>query len=173
MESDVILQPAAGPGSRPRRSLTHAELLSLVDYDRASGAFTDKSGRRIEHRMARGYRGVCIKGVRYAAHQLAWFHVFGEWPSHGTDHADLDRTNNAISNIRPATKSQNGCNRGAPSNSKTGLKGASFDKFSGRYVARIKVGAHQLNVGRSDTPEEAHVAYLAAAHKYFGEFARG
>jgi hypothetical protein len=153
--------------------LSHAELLATINYDPDTGAFTNLAGVRLEGPIAKGYLSVRVLGRTYYAHRLAWFYVFGEWPPRGTDHVDTNRKNNAIANLRPATKSQNGYNRGAPSNSTTGLKGASFDKFTGRFVARLKVRGRCLNLGRFDTAEEANAAYVAGASQHCGEFARG
>jgi len=39
-------------------------------------------------------------------------------------------------------------------------------------MARIKVGRKQTYLGNFKTEEEAHSAYVEAAKKYFGEYAR-
>lgn len=86
------------------------------------------------------------------------------------DHKDGDGLNNQRVNLRRATHQQNLMNRGAPINNKSGYKGVSFDRFTGRWVAKIGVSGKHLNIGRFDTPEEAALAYNAAAERFYGEF---
>ena len=108
------------------------------------------------------YIRVSIDDRRYWAHRLAWLYVHGTWPPRGLDHRDENKANNAIANLRPADKSQNGQNvTAARSSSKSGLLGASPDG-SGRWQASITVNRKQRNLGRYDTAEEAHAVYLAA-----------
>jgi hypothetical protein len=53
---------------------------------------------------------------------------------------------------------------------RTGFKGVVFHKK--KYVAQISINNHPTYLGSFDTPEEAHTAYLKAARKLAGEFAR-
>ena len=55
---------------------------------------------------------------------------------------------------------------------KTGYKGVSFHKASGKFRAQIKVADKHISLGYHSTPEDAHKAYKDAANKHFGEFAR-
>ena len=57
------------------------------------------------------YRRVSIDGVRYLAHVIVWAMTHDNWPDHGIDHEDRDGLNNAPSNLRRASNSQNGANR--------------------------------------------------------------
>lgn len=52
-----------------------------------------------------------------------------------------------------------------------GFKGVFLD-HSGRYRARITVNYRKVHLGRFDTPQEAHAAYISAAKKFYGQFAR-
>lgn len=58
-------------------------------------------------------------------------------------------------------------NRGA-----TPYKGVSWFAPRGYWRARIAKDGRSHILGYFDTPEAAHAAYVAAAHKYHGEFAR-
>lgn len=88
------------------------------------------------------------------------------------DHIDNDPLNNRRKNLRLATKSQNGANSKRKVDNSTGYKGVIFESFTKRYKAAIRINGKTINLGRYDTPEEAHEAYKQAAIKYHGEFAR-
>lgn len=110
-----------------------------------------------------------INGRQYAAHRLAWLLHYGEWPSNHIDHKNLNAGDNRIENLREATNSQNGANKKA--RCKSGLKGA-YKAGRGGWYSSITVGGKLVYLGMFDTPEEAHTAYVSAAKREFGEFAR-
>lgn len=87
------------------------------------------------------------------------------------DHRDRDGLNNRRSNIRIATRSQNGANRDANPTNRLGVKGVRRRK-SGRFEARIIVAKRYIHLGDFSTVEEASLAYRKAAAIHFGEFAR-
>lgn len=92
------------------------------------------------------------------------------------DHINCDRLDNRKSNLRFCTKSQNGMNRGAQSNSKTGLKGICKEKRPSykNKIWRVTINklGKQIHVGYFRSIEEAKTAYQKAAILYHGEFAR-
>lgn len=90
------------------------------------------------------------------------------------EHKDLDGTNHQRSNLRLATRSQNGANRNKPKNNTTGYKGVKKLEYRGRvtWQARITVEGQAITIGTYDTIEKAADAYDKAAIKHFGEFAR-
>jgi hypothetical protein len=82
------------------------------------------------------------------------------------DHRDGDNTNNAWLNLREATNAQNGQNQmQAQKGSTSGYLGVNWDKAKGKWLARIGLNGKSKNLGRFDTPEEAHAAYVAAKRK--------
>lgn len=87
------------------------------------------------------------------------------------DHANRNGLDNQKANLRPASISQNGANQGLKSNNTSGYKGASRDRRSGRWAARIKVNYRNIHLGCYGTAEEAARAYDRAAVEYFGEYA--
>jgi hypothetical protein len=94
-------------------------------------------------------------------------------PEQKVDHRDRNPLNNCRSNLRVATKVENARNRSAQRNNKSGLKGVSFVKKTGRWRATINVDGRQQGLGSFVTPEEAHEAYVLAAKRLHGEFACG
>lgn len=86
------------------------------------------------------------------------------------DHVDGDRRNNTRSNLRLCTHGENMVNRKIHRSNKCGLKGVYADR--NKWRAQITVKGKQHHLGSFDTKELAHAAYLAAAERLHGEFAR-
>jgi hypothetical protein len=95
----------------------------------------------------------------------------GEFPDQEIDHIDGDGTHNAWANLREATHIQNQANTRRHRNNTSSFKGISRSGPSG-WRAIIKPNGHQIYLGSFPTPEAAHAAYMAAAQKHWGEFAR-
>lgn len=158
--------------------ISHSRLKELLSYEEETGLFRWKvrTSNRIEvGRVAgtvalHGYIHVHIDGKLYLAHRLAWFYVNGEWPPHQVDHKDQCRSNNALSNLRLATPSQNGCNSVARS-PKSGIKGVSWSKVSGKWAARIIVSKVFHHLGLFDCKDEAAAVVAEARNRLHGEFA--
>jgi hypothetical protein len=159
--------------------ITHARLQELLEYDSETGEFhwkkrmsrSVKAGDIAGHTDGDGYRLISIEGQTYRAHQLAWLYRTGEWCSAVIDHRDGNPSNNRWHNLRGATVSQNNANRRLHRNNKCGYKGVVENKW-GRFWATIQKHGRRLHLGTFATAEEAHAAYMEAARKLFGEFAR-
>ncbi len=106
------------------------------------------------------------------AHRLCWVIFHGAWPSYDIDHIDLEKTNNAISNLREASRSQNCANKPMQSNNKSGVKGVHFCNRQKQWVASLTVGRKRKFIGYFDRKEDAGAAYAKRAKEIFGEFAR-
>jgi hypothetical protein len=93
-----------------------------------------------------------------------------------TDHRNGNTLDNRRSNLRPATRSQNGANaakqdRYAGKATSSRFKGVSLSH--GRWQATVRLpGGRNKYLGRFDDEIEAALAYDAAAREVFGEFAR-
>jgi hypothetical protein len=164
-------------------SANHHLLLNLLHYNPETGVFCWKEARGGFAQagdvaggvMSHGYRHIRVFGHIYKAHRLAWFYVHGEWPAKSLDHADLNRDNNSIANLREATRPENAANSKARTNNTSGFKGVSFmGGYKRKWVAQIndETGKRRV-IGRFETPELAHVAYCEAASAQFRQFARG
>lgn len=158
--------------------ISHARLLEVLDYNKRTGVFTWRakvSSKTVVGRVA-GTRAkdkivISVSGQRYAAHRLAWFYVNKVWPLNLIDHKNGDPYDNRFSNLRPADKSGNGCNRGPPRNNSTGLKGVCRHRC-GKFAAQIHIKGKDMYLGLFTTPELAHDAYSRAAGKLHGKFVR-
>lgn len=85
------------------------------------------------------------------------------------DHIDQNTLNNCQNNLRYATVSQNGHNRGVQKNSITGVKGV--QRIGKRYRARIKLHGKRYWLGHFDTIAEAEKVVIAKRKELVGEFA--
>ncbi|MFY8047904.1 MAG: HNH endonuclease [Erythrobacter sp.] len=157
--------------------LTAERLRAIVRYCAVTGAFTwtipPSNHLRLVGAAAgcdkRGYTIIKIDGRGYAAHRLAWLYVHGVWPKLHIDHRDGNTLNNALSNLREATFAQNNANARRRSG-KDIPKGVRKNRSG--YTARISHGGKQLTLGTFATVDLAARAYLEAATRIYGEFAR-
>ena len=88
------------------------------------------------------------------------------------DHKDTNPCNNTRLNLRPATSSQNNQNQKIGSRNKSGYKGVSWNKKSGKWCAQIQVDGVNFHIGFYVDKVEAAKAYNREATIQFGEFAR-
>jgi hypothetical protein len=159
---------------RKRPRLTRARLRELLHYNPQTGEFRwhIRSGNEVRLGDSAGYVQISIRRRTYRAHQLAWFYMTGRWCRPTIDHRDGDSTNNRWSNLRRATQSQNNANRRRPRQNTSGFKGVYLCRTSGKWCARVRRNGRAISLGYYSTPQAAHAAYVAAARKLYGEFAR-
>lgn len=86
------------------------------------------------------------------------------------DHINNNRTDNNLSNLRFATKSENGINRKVSPKNRNGVKGVYFCKRDKRYLAHITIDGIQIHIGSYQTLEEAKQARIKRVNEVFGEF---
>ena len=154
-----------------KTNISAEELRALLHYAPETGIFTwlvDRrsiklAGKRAGNRDNQsGYRSVWVAGKGYAEHRLAWFYVYGSWPTGDIDHINGVGDDNRIANLRDTTTAQNCQNqRRSRSNSASKLIGAK--KFrTGQWQSAIKVDGKQIHLGTFESQEAAHEAYVAA-----------
>lgn len=119
-----------------------------------------------------GYFYGCIWKTKVYAHRLAWAIYYGDWPNGIIDHHNGDPGDNRIHNLRIATSSQNGFNRSAQKNSKSGIKGVSWRGDTRKWRAAISSRGEFHLLGHFDSQEEAKKAYAIAAKNLHGDYAR-
>lgn len=97
--------------------------------------------------------------------------IFGK-PRKGmvVDHKNKNSLDNQKVNLRFATKSQNGMNRGKSSINTSGYKGVFWHKRSKRWYSQIRVNGGLIRLGQSDSRELMAEKYKEACKKYHGDF---
>ena len=151
------------------QELTQERLKELLHYDPETGVFTWKvqTSNRVHVGDAagatepNGYRRIRVDSGNYRAHRLAWLYVHGKFPEGKLDHHDRDKRNNRISNLRPATDSQNGLNKGLQTNNTSGYVGVSWDKQRQKWAAFLTL-AKKVYLGRFTNILDAIAARKAA-----------
>lgn len=138
-------------------------LVDRADADLVAGF----SWRRIGNGYVQASRG----NLYLYLHRL----VAGAGAGESVDHANGDPLDNRAANLRIATASENGANRG-PDRRRAGrtsrFKGVSLDRSRGKWMAWIHVNGKTRSLGRFAEEEDAARAYNAAALEAWGEFAR-
>ena len=86
------------------------------------------------------------------------------------DHIDENKTNNNLTNLRWATKTENGQNKGKNKNNTSGFKGVSYDKTKNKYRAVIKINEKRKHLGYFKTAKEASAEYDESAKENHKEF---
>jgi hypothetical protein len=161
--------------------ITHAKLIELLRYDPTTGQFywRKKRGRHQTatdvpagtlHRSGYVYIRTC--GRNYTAHRLALFYSSGEWPCEQVDHANGNRSDNRLCNLRLATRAQNLRNIKRKITNKSGVKGVHWCKPANKWRASIVIDGKNIHLGLFTCKDEAGKAYSAAAIKFHGAFAR-
>jgi len=88
------------------------------------------------------------------------------------DHINRNGLDNRKPNLRPATVSQNLCNRAKrKTKTRSKYKGLEWDKTQRRWKARIQLNGKKINLGSFTNEIDAAKAYDKAAKKLFKEFA--
>ena len=148
--------------------ISQEELKKYLKYDSETGIFiwVMLPSRRVKRESQAGYKNklgyieIRFKGDLYLAHRLAWFLHFKEWPKGQIDHIDGNPTNNRISNLRDVDERANHQNQKKHRN---GNKvGASFNNLQKKWTSFIYYERKAHYLGRFDTEQEAHEAYLKA-----------
>ena len=166
------------PRKRFAEEPTQARLHELFHYDELTGVFIWKVGRGgvlagavAGGQDSCGYLQMRFCGTKASCHRLAWLYVYGVFPENELDHINGIKNDNRIENLRPATRANNMCNIGVRKNSKTGVKGVTWDTQHGKFRAQIMHQGKRHNIGRFDDAESASAAYAETAHRLHGEFA--
>jgi hypothetical protein len=157
-------------------TLDRSRLLDVLRYYPETGVFKWRSyrgGRAHPDRSPgtidrAGYRIINIDGKHYYASRLAFFYVYGRWPSREIDHINRNTADDRIENLREASRVENMSNTNLRKGNKSGFRGVV--KVKNRWWATIKVGGKSHFLGSFQTPEEASKRYQAEAQCLRGSF---
>ena len=143
--------------------LSQARLQQLLDYDPDTGIFTWKvaAGRSVKAgdpagyvSKSHGYIAIQVESKLYYANRLAWLHFYGIWPTNQIHHMNTVKTDNRIANLDDVTNQVN--NSYKRIHMQGHLVGTTFDKHSGKWMARIGINGKREYLGLYGTKEEAH-----------------
>lgn len=131
-----------------------------------AGTYMNQNGWRVQL----SFNG---KKSRYKAHRLVYFMATTNDPGlFDVDHIDGNTSNNAIENLRIATRSQNSSNRSKSKLNTSGIKGVYKVNNSSKWKVQICFNYHTYYLGTFDTKEQAIKAYNNGSirlHKEFGK----
>ena len=155
-----------------RYNFSLEELKKQLHYDPITGIFTrvskPKGSRAIlgpvkAQKKKEGHLRMTIFGHQIYLAILAWFYMTGNWPTQIVDHKNGISDDNRWDNLREVTKVGNLHNQTkAHHHNKSGLLGAHYDKKRNKYESALWVNGQRIRLGRFDTAEEAHSAYVKA-----------
>ena len=151
--------------SRPAEMFTSTRAMNSFNARRASKPALDCLD-------CSGYFVGNIGRHRFLAHRVVWALAVGKWPEDELDHINCDPTDNRIANLRPADRFQNMQNRKAFSVGVDGLKGISREPNGKKWRAQIRSNGRYHYLGLFNSAEAAHAAYVEAAVRLNGQFAR-
>ena len=142
-----------------------------LSYDPETGIFTwvKKPAKGITINSiagcvdGKGYIQITYKGKHYQAHRLVWRFIYGYMPEHNIDHVNEIKGDNRLCNLRLDINRENEQNNSKPqSNNSSGYRGIYWYKRDKKWISKIQLKGKTISIGRHDTPEEAHAAYLCA-----------
>ena len=108
------------------------------------------------------------KAKTFKVHRLVAFAFIGD-SNLSVDHINHDKTNNEVTNLRFATRSQQQQNTRSHKNSSSKYKGV--HKFRNKWVSRITIQKESIYLGRFESEIDAAIAYDKKAKELFGDFA--
>lgn len=112
-----------------------------------------------------GYRYGSWFGMNFLTHRIIWKLWHGTEPPM-IDHANGEKSDNRIANLRPASAAINSKNMPLPRHNTSGEIGVYHCTFTGRWRASFSADHKVHRLGRFDTIEEAVAARNAAMAKH-------
>lgn len=156
--------------------ITQAKLLGLFEYrdgeiyykvSRSRNKAGSKAGTYRKHDNA--YQ-VIIEGKHYLVHRIVFMMHYGYLPEF-IDHADGNRANNRIENLREATNEQNAQNAKTRKDSVSGVKGIRWNKVDKSWSVRVQTNKKRITIGQFKDLELAELVAMEARNKFHGNFA--
>lgn len=165
--------------------ITYAQLNELFDINILEGTLRWKEqnmnnsramGKNAGYLSNTGYLVVHTEGRLYKVHRLIWLAAYGKFPDGHLDHADNDKLNNKISNLRQATDAMNAQNKNKRRDNTSGHTGVlrANDCKRETWIALLMVDRKRYTK-RCPTFEQAVEAYKEFKRLYhtFSPWTRG
>lgn len=142
---------------------TQIKLKEMLDYDQETGLFkwrTRKANAVFPGDAAGclnnfGYVRIGIGRKSYMAHRLAWLYCYGEWPETMIDHVNGNKSDNRITNLRKATRSQNTLNTKTHRNQTSKIRGVDWVKNRKKWMVRIQIEGARKTIGLFSSLDDA------------------
>lgn len=156
--------------------LTADRIREMLDYDPITGWLTwrihssgvPKPGKRAGGNGGFGYRTIGINYKKYLEHTIIWLWMKGELPVHEIDHINRDPSDNRWTNLREATRSQQGHNKGPSTRNQSGYPGVIL--HGAKYRSRLTLDGKHHEFGWFVTIAQARIARLLGEKEIFGRF---
>ena len=127
------------------------------------------SVRKAGHKNVYLTIGGKLQGFVYA--RVVWMLHYGKWPEQEIDHIDCNPQNDAIENLRQASREENNQNTRFGRSGKT-CKGTFQDKRTGKWHCQVQAFGKVHGRYGFETEQQAYDARMALAKDLHGEFAR-
>lgn len=148
-----------------KQELTQESLKKYFSYDALTGCFIRirstqgaPSGQKA-YPNGIGYMRIRFAGKMQLVHRLVWLYEYGFMPTDDIDHIDGNPSNNALSNLREATRAQNSQNNHFS-------KGVSLHKKTGLWRCRLNKAGKCIVATYHKTYEDARESYLRAKRQF-------
>lgn len=118
-----------------------------------------------------GYKAVCYKRKKYYVHRLIYLMHTGVMPIE-IDHIDGDPSNNRVENLRECNRSENGFNKSAQRNNKSGVKNIHWCDKAKKWIVYLKINGKNTNFGGFEDLDLAVFVASELRDKHHRTFAR-
>ena len=160
--------------------ITQEELRQAFDYNEEAGdlcwkyrpANNVKIGVPVRAKNTDGYYQVGFKRKVYTVHRIIWMLVYGEWPDAEIDHANCDKNDNRLENLRLSTKGQNQSNSHKRDGLTSFYKGVCWNARSKKWRAQVTHENKVMYLGEFLKQEDAYDAYCRVVLSLKGDFVR-
>lgn len=115
-----------------------------------------------------GYGRTTIDGVKWLVHRYAYVVEYGDIPAGLViDHTCRNKLCIRPDHLRAVSHVTNVRAQGLRTNNTSGVRGVSWDKARGKWVARVNVSGRKHHLGRFATLEEAAQAVASARARFY------
>lgn len=142
-----------------------------IFYWAASSGSNAVVGRIAGNKKKDGYVVIRLFRHGYMAHRLAWLMTHGYWPPEQIDHANCQKDDNRIANLRLAGFRENGRNQPMRHDNTSGVKGVHWDSGRRKWVAKCMADGRRHFLGHFDDKDAAAGAVMESRKRMHGEFA--